>query len=133
MLRNKKGFTLVELLAVIVILAIILAIAVPTISSIIKSQRKSAFETGVKMLIRGIDYQILQGTTVYDNAATTNVVLSPAEKQALGANATDYATVTVTAKTPVTITVSGGGKYGNCAITSSTFTTLGTVSGSDCV
>ena len=34
-MKNKKGFTLVELLAVIVILAIILVIAIPQIAKVI--------------------------------------------------------------------------------------------------
>jgi type IV pilus assembly protein PilA len=36
---QKQGFTLVELLAVIVILAIILAIAVPSITSLIENEK----------------------------------------------------------------------------------------------
>ena len=35
MMKNKKGFTLVELLAVIVILAVILVIAIPRIIDVI--------------------------------------------------------------------------------------------------
>lgn len=41
-LRNKKGVTLVELLAVIVILGIIAAIAVPTIGGLISRQQANA-------------------------------------------------------------------------------------------
>jgi type IV pilus assembly protein PilA len=43
-LRNRKGVTLVELLAVIVILGIITAIAVPTIGNLIERQRQNAAE-----------------------------------------------------------------------------------------
>ena len=49
---NKKGFTLVELLAVIVVLAIILAIAVPTISKIIETSQTNAFKTNEKMVVK---------------------------------------------------------------------------------
>lgn len=44
-LKNKKGVTLVELLAVVVILGIIAAIAVPTIGGLIRRQEERAAET----------------------------------------------------------------------------------------
>ncbi len=42
LLKSKKGVTLVELLAVVVILGIIAAIAVPTIGGLIERQEKNA-------------------------------------------------------------------------------------------
>ena len=65
----KKGFTLVELLAVIVILAIILAIAVPTISSILDTAKKSGFENNTKVLLRYLKND-------YDIKTSSNTVLS---------------------------------------------------------
>lgn len=47
---NKKGFTLVELLAVIVILAIVLIIAVPGVLTIIDNSRKDALISSAKTL-----------------------------------------------------------------------------------
>lgn len=41
-IQNKKGVTLVELLAVIVIMGIVAAIAVPTIGNLIATQRANA-------------------------------------------------------------------------------------------
>lgn len=49
---NKKGFTLVELLAVVVILAIILAIAVPAISTLISSSSTQAYQSNEKMIAK---------------------------------------------------------------------------------
>ena len=41
-MKNKKGFTLVELLAVIVILGVLLLVAVPAVSTVITNSRKGA-------------------------------------------------------------------------------------------
>ena len=49
-MNNKKGFTLVELLAVIVVLAIIIAIAVPTYSRIQKRIERSQYENKIELL-----------------------------------------------------------------------------------
>ena len=43
MLKNKKGFTLVELLAVIVVLAIILIFAVPIVQRVMRNAQENAF------------------------------------------------------------------------------------------
>ena len=48
---KKKGFTLVELLAVIVILAVILLIAVPKIGDVIYSSRKNTFKNSAYALL----------------------------------------------------------------------------------
>ena len=48
---RKKAFTLVELIAVIVVLAIIGAIVVPVTNSIIKNGQKKALETQIEIII----------------------------------------------------------------------------------
>ncbi|MEF2690303.1 MAG: type II secretion system protein, partial [Bacilli bacterium] len=54
-MKKKKGFTLVELLAVIVILAVILVIAVPQIMSVIESARKGSIESTAKLIAEGAE------------------------------------------------------------------------------
>ena len=49
-MKNRNAFTLVELLAVIVILAIILVIAVPKISDTIKNSKVASFESSAKTI-----------------------------------------------------------------------------------
>ncbi len=50
MKKKKRGFTLVELLAVIVILAVILVIAVPRIMSVIKDAKLGSIESTAKII-----------------------------------------------------------------------------------
>ena len=50
MSKTRRGFTLVELLAVIVILAIILVIAVPQIMNVITESRKGALISSAKLI-----------------------------------------------------------------------------------
>ena len=49
-MKKKKGFTLVELLAVIVILAVILIISMPKISDVIKNSKEASLETTAKLI-----------------------------------------------------------------------------------
>ena len=51
--RNNKGFTLVELLAVIVVLAIVMGLAVVGITSVLDNTRKSAFAADAKSYLQG--------------------------------------------------------------------------------
>ena len=50
-MNNKKGFTLVELLAVIAILAILVVLAIPNIISLVEKTRKNLAETSAKSLV----------------------------------------------------------------------------------
>ena len=49
-MKNKKGFTLVELLAVIVIMAILLMVAIPAVSRILEDVRKRTFVNEAKTI-----------------------------------------------------------------------------------
>jgi prepilin-type N-terminal cleavage/methylation domain-containing protein len=61
----KKRFTLIELLAVMVILAIILAIAIPSISNIIENSRLNAYKSNEKMLSKAAsNYYIINSQII---------------------------------------------------------------------
>ena len=47
----KKGFTLVELMAVIILLAVICAISFPVVNSIISSTKQEAYDNQVLLLV----------------------------------------------------------------------------------
>ncbi|MER2262857.1 MAG: prepilin-type N-terminal cleavage/methylation domain-containing protein [Psychrobacillus sp.] len=80
LLKNQKGLTLVELLAVIVILAIVSAIAVPAIGGIIENSRYSAVKADATNVL---------------NAAKMYFIDNPEEKVADGGTKTGTLTVDV--------------------------------------
>jgi len=68
--RNKKGFTLVELMIVVVILGILVAIAIPIFASVTKNSKKKACQSNMRILL-GAAVQI--GT---DNDSDYSKILS---------------------------------------------------------
>ncbi|MCM3357818.1 type II secretion system protein [Psychrobacillus sp. FSL K6-4046] len=80
LLKNQKGLTLVELLAVIVILAIVSAIAVPAIGGIIENSRYSAVKADATNVL---------------NAAKMYFIDNPEEKVTDGGTKTGTLTVDV--------------------------------------
>ena len=65
---TKKGFTLVELVAVIIILGIILLIAIPGINIQLKNARKDAFEVTCKKIYESDEkYELYQDLVGSDN------------------------------------------------------------------
>ena len=66
-MKNKKGFTLVELLAVIAILAILVIIALPNVMGMFNSAKKSPFTTELKEI-----YKVAQQEWMMDSMNTTD-------------------------------------------------------------
>jgi type IV pilus assembly protein PilA len=129
MRNNKKGFTLVELLAVIVILAIILAIAVPSISGMINNSKKSSFEANVKMIITGISYKMLEATASGTTAPDVDTDILD-ELSSYGANQADYDSAAITSLDPtITINLSSKttSKFGGWTVTGATRSSINPV------
>lgn len=74
---NKKGFTLVELLAVIVILVIIVSIAIPTITSTIERQKGKQLKGQTELLTSAIELYISDNEKDlnYKKDATCNILV----------------------------------------------------------
>lgn len=53
-IKQKRGFTLVELLAVIVVLGVVMAIAVPATTKYIQNSKEAAFYTNVRGIVDNI-------------------------------------------------------------------------------
>lgn len=93
MVENKKGFTLVELLAVIAILAILVIIALPNVMGMFNSAKKSTFVTEAEKIYQQVTtdfvsdnlkksgertYCQIDGTKNVEKATTTGVTCDEA-------------------------------------------------------
>ncbi|MCT4595184.1 MAG: prepilin-type N-terminal cleavage/methylation domain-containing protein [Anaeromicrobium sp.] len=107
-LRNKKGFTLVELIVVVAILGILATVAVPRLSGARTNAQKSAIEANLKTLDSAIAlHEAEQGKLPKDMAALVTAKYLQAEPKA---------------PTGVTYSVTSGGRA-NVAIAKDTFGT----------
>ena len=74
---NKKGFTLVELLAVIAILAILMLLVMPNILNMFKEGKKSSFVTQAQSIYKAAEQKFISesiktpGSYTFTNATST--------------------------------------------------------------
>jgi len=91
-MKDKKGFTLVELLAVIVILAIILVIAVPQIIKTIDESRNGALISSAKLIAASAEREYLVRQTLGD---TTFVGLESIPCEDVVETSNDYSSCSI--------------------------------------
>lgn len=58
-IKNQKGFTLIELMAVIVILAVLVMVAIPAVTTYLDSARKGAFSNSAKSAISAVRNDVI--------------------------------------------------------------------------
>ena len=85
-MENKKGFTLVELLAVIVILALIMSIAIVSISGVLQDSREKAYRETAESIIKGVRQRLALANEQKAGAYyfTTNILESGGKQSPFG-------------------------------------------------
>ncbi|MBQ1812681.1 MAG: prepilin-type N-terminal cleavage/methylation domain-containing protein [Bacilli bacterium] len=109
-MKNRKGFTLVELLAVITILSVILIIAVPQIMNTIKVSKLGAMESSAKIIAKDAEKKYYMKKMEDKNYAAAGIPCTDITKMS-----SDYGSCTISYSNNgiATVTLKGatGGKF----------------------
>lgn len=145
-MKNKKGFTLVELLAVIVVLAIVMGIAAVAITNVLDSTRKNAyvasakqFIAGAKTLVNADEMNILLGETAAyapkcdpsktgDNAVSTKIALTVIKTEGGSNDKSSWGNEIDKANSFVQVYADGDSSTGDCTYRYGIYLTDGTYS-----
>ncbi len=105
-MKKKRGFTLVELLAVIVILAVILIIAMPKISDVIKNSKEASLETTAKLIASQAEKKYTENQ-VLDGSST----IKCSDVAKISSNDYESCNITFDSKGNAKVTIVGKGKF----------------------
>ena len=105
-MKKKKGFTLVELLAVIVILAVILIIAMPKICDVIKNSKEGSLETTAKLIASQAEKKYTENQVL---DSSTSISCSDVAK--ISSNDYESCNITFDSKGNAKVTIVGKGKF----------------------
>ena len=113
-MKKIKGFTLVELLAVIVILAVILIIAMPKISDVISNSKKASLEATAKTVASQAEKKKMEKEILED---TSSISCSDIVKL----NDSDYGACTITFDgNKAKVSITGKGKFDGLKVVNAT-------------
>lgn len=113
-MKKIKGFTLVELLAVIVILAVILIIAMPRIGDVISNSKKASLEATAKTVASQAEKKLMEKEILED---TSSISCSDIVKL----NDSDYGACTITFDgNKAKVSITGKGKFDGLKVVNAT-------------
>ena len=119
MKKNKNAFTLIELLAVIVILAVILVISIPRILDVIETSKKDSFKTSAQLIADSAEKKYVENKLNNIDEEITCENVSKLSKE-------DYESCKITFDNEgnAKVTIEGKGKFKDLAICNGTKTSV---------
>ena len=82
--KNKNGFTLIEMLAVVLILGILITVAIPNIIATLDRNKKDTFIKDAKLAIVAAEYTITRDTKLEFPDSNTTIVFPLSHLKNLG-------------------------------------------------
>ena len=133
-MKKKNAFTLIELLAVILILGIIALIAIPTVTNIIKESKRGAFKSSVQNLIGAVETECqleqMEGGELTTTYTFTNGTVD--NELNIKGDLPESGTITVDSSCNVTLSVNNGDFCATKAVDSDSVL-VGDIEGGNCV
>lgn len=66
-MNNRKGFTLMEMMVVIILIGVIAAIAIPNVIKLINNQNKEKYNAHIKLVKQALDLYTLRNKGEFDS------------------------------------------------------------------
>ena len=115
MRKKKNAFTLIELLAVIVILAVILVISIPRILDVIETSKKDSFKSTAQLIADSAEKKYVTNKLNNIDEEITCESVSKLNKEDY-----EYCFVKINEEGKATVTIEGNGKFKDLAICNGT-------------
>ena len=119
MRKKRNAFTLIELLAVIVILAVILVISIPRILDVIETSKKDSFKTSAQIIADSAEKKYVE-----NKLNNIDEVITCENVTKLSKEDYEYCFVKIDNEGKATVTIEGKGKFKDLAICNGTKTSV---------